>query len=242
MWTVELNSPPTRLGQILVILCHQNVPSWSIQGDGCFWKGLVGFEKPYVSDMDCGKNTDLGRREVDLACSCLKNKMHPSLLCVVAHTLSSSIQYVALYPTWASEQSWSCVNVVTRRGIVQGWLCRDLESWPLSLFSNFCYVLCFLFGGKSLISVAFTNTFINTLWDTPAISQSFLSDFCPTSQPEDWPGGSVCCRTRQQECIQVWAGYLWKKDWVRFCLWYLYSVLDNWRCHSGKSNPVECGM
>lgn len=43
MWTVELNSSLTRLGQFLSLLCYQDVPSWSIWVDSCSWKDLIGF-------------------------------------------------------------------------------------------------------------------------------------------------------------------------------------------------------
>lgn len=70
----------------------------------------------------------------------------------------------------------------------------------------------------------------------------FHPDICPTPQPEDWPGSGVCRRARQQECVQVWTGYLREKDWVWLCIRHLHSLLDHRRCYFEEPNPLECGM
>lgn len=66
-----------------------------------------------------------------------KTCMHTSLLCAVADTMLSNIQYIALYPKRATGWSWSCVNVVTQRHRTL-LICKDLNTQAPRLYSNFC--------------------------------------------------------------------------------------------------------
>lgn len=68
-----------------------------------------------------------------------------------------------------------------------------------------------------------------------------LADFCPAAQSEDRPRGSVCGRTWQQECVQVWAGHCGAEVWVWLYLRHLFALPYCWGCYSGKSYLVERG-
>lgn len=68
-----------------------------------------------------------------------------------------------------------------------------------------------------------------------------VADVCSAAQSQNWPGGRVRGRTRQQEPVQVWVGHGGAEIRVWLHLWDLLPLPDRRGRYLGQSHPVECG-